>query len=196
MLGLRAIQVAGRGGWDALPGTNAGLGPVVARRSGRGCFTPDAAVRAMPARVLLSCLLVRSSWLTVEGDRHFGAAGVLHRRGGRAAVAVRVGVAHSVATQQSRRLKSCHSTLLGLARSGSTTQDCSCGLTGQALVVGCYAIPPISTAAPRRGARLPGRQRGSRKRRGCGGLQLSLRSPPARSVRACLHRAVPWAATT
>jgi hypothetical protein len=37
------------------------------------------------------CLLFRSSWLTVEGDRHVGAAGVLHRRGGRAAVAVSVG---------------------------------------------------------------------------------------------------------
>ena len=34
------------------------------------------------------CLLLRSSWLTVEGDRHVGAAGVLHRRGRRAAVAV------------------------------------------------------------------------------------------------------------
>ena len=29
----------------------------------------------------------------VEGDRHFGAAGVRHRRGGRAAAAVRVGAA-------------------------------------------------------------------------------------------------------
>jgi hypothetical protein len=47
--------------------------------------TPDAAVRAVPARVLLSCLLFRSSWLTAEDDRHFGAARVLHRRGGRAA---------------------------------------------------------------------------------------------------------------
>jgi hypothetical protein len=47
----------------------------------------------MPARLLLFCLLFRSSWLTVEADRHVGAAGVLHRRRGRAAVAVRVGVA-------------------------------------------------------------------------------------------------------
>ena len=53
-------------------------------------FCPKAAVRAMPARLLLLCLLFRSSWLTVEGDRHVGAAGVLHRRGGRAAVAVRL----------------------------------------------------------------------------------------------------------
>lgn len=30
----------------------------------------------MPARLLL-CLLFRSSWLTVAGDRHVGAAGVL-----------------------------------------------------------------------------------------------------------------------
>ena len=39
--------------------------------------------------LLLLCLLLRSSLLTVEGDRHVGAAGVLHRRGGRADVAVR-----------------------------------------------------------------------------------------------------------
>ena len=31
---------------------------------------PDAAVRAVPARLLLLCLLLRSSWLTVEDDRH------------------------------------------------------------------------------------------------------------------------------
>jgi hypothetical protein len=56
----------------------------------------------MPARLLLLCLLLRSSWLTVEGDRHVGAAGVLHRRGGWAAVAVRVGVAGGVPTRHSR----------------------------------------------------------------------------------------------
>ena len=73
-----------------------------------GCYssTPDAAVRAVPARVLLSCLLFRSSWLTVEGDRHFGAAGVLHRPGARAAVTVRVDVAPSVPMQQRRTVRS------------------------------------------------------------------------------------------
>ena len=50
----------------------------------------------MPARLLLVCLLFRSSWLTVEGGSQIGAAGVLHRRGGRAAVAVSVGVAVGV----------------------------------------------------------------------------------------------------
>ena len=48
----------------------------------------------MPARLLLPMLpslLLRSSWLTVEGGRH-GAAGVPHRRGGRAALAVSVSV--------------------------------------------------------------------------------------------------------
>ncbi len=50
------------------------------------------------ARLLLLCLLLRSSWLTVEDDRHVGAAGVLHRQGGRAAVAVSVGVAVGVPT--------------------------------------------------------------------------------------------------
>jgi hypothetical protein len=34
----------------------------------------------MPARLLLLCVLLGSSWLTVDGDRHAGAAGVLHRR--------------------------------------------------------------------------------------------------------------------
>jgi hypothetical protein len=45
------------------------------RAGARGCYMPlcDAAVRAMPARLLLLCLLVRSSWLPVEGDRHVGA---------------------------------------------------------------------------------------------------------------------------
>ena len=56
-------------------------------------LTPDAAVRAMPARMLLLRLLFRGSWLTVVGDRHVGADGVLHHWGRRAAVAVRVGMA-------------------------------------------------------------------------------------------------------
>jgi hypothetical protein len=76
---------------------------VLARAPGprrRGWLCPKAAVRAMPARLLLLCLLFRSSWLTVEGDRHVGAAGVLHRRDGRAAVAVRVGVADGVPNQE------------------------------------------------------------------------------------------------
>ena len=34
-----------------------------------GSLCPKAAVRAMPARLLLVCLLFRSSWLTVEGGR-------------------------------------------------------------------------------------------------------------------------------
>ena len=54
------------------------------KRKARGCCCPEAAVRAVPARLLLLCLLLRSSWLTVEGDRPVGAAGVLHRRGNRA----------------------------------------------------------------------------------------------------------------
>jgi hypothetical protein len=54
----------------------------------------------VPARLLLLCLLLRSSWLTVEGGRQIGAAGVLHGRGGRAAVAVSVGVAVGVPNEQ------------------------------------------------------------------------------------------------
>ena len=42
------------------------------------------------------CLLLRSSWLTVEGGRQIGAAGVLHRRGGPAASAVSVSAAAAV----------------------------------------------------------------------------------------------------
>jgi len=65
----------------------------------RRCICPKGAVRAMPARLLLLCLLFRSSWLAVEG--HVGGAGVLHRQGGRAAAAVRVCVAGGVPNQQS-----------------------------------------------------------------------------------------------
>ncbi len=57
----------------------------------------------MPARLLLLCLLLRSSWLTAEGNRHVGAAEVLHGRGGRAAVAVSVGVAGGVPERQRAR---------------------------------------------------------------------------------------------
>jgi hypothetical protein len=42
----------------------------------------------VPPRLLLLCLLLRSSWLMVEGGRQIGAAGLLYRRGGGAAVAV------------------------------------------------------------------------------------------------------------
>jgi hypothetical protein len=64
------------------------------RRRGRCC--PEAAVRAVPWRLLLSCLLLGSPSQTVEGGRQVGAAGLLHRRGGRAALAVSVGVAVGV----------------------------------------------------------------------------------------------------
>ena len=49
-------------------------------RAWRDRICPEAAVRAVPARLLLLCLLFRGSRLTVVGDRHVGAAGVLHRR--------------------------------------------------------------------------------------------------------------------
>jgi hypothetical protein len=58
------------------------------------------------ARLLLLCLLLRSSWLTADGNRHVGAAEVLHLRGGRAAVAVSVGVAGGVPKGQSRPARS------------------------------------------------------------------------------------------
>jgi len=65
-------------------------------RRARCRLTPGAALRVAPGRLLLLCLLLRSSWLTVEGGRQIGAAGVLHRRGGRAAVAASVSVAVGV----------------------------------------------------------------------------------------------------
>src|ERR1035438_9064798 len=53
---------------------------------GASCwFCPKVAVRAVPARLLLLCLLLRSCSLTVDGSRHSGAAGGLHRRGRRVA---------------------------------------------------------------------------------------------------------------
>ena len=76
-------------------------------RAERGCSTPDAAVRAVPPRLLLLCLLLRSSWLTLEGGRQIGAAGLLHRRGGRAALAVSVSVAVGVQTSRGVRDANC-----------------------------------------------------------------------------------------
>ena len=77
-----------------------------------GCwFCPNAALRAVPARLLLLCLLFRSSWLTVEAAVVRCAATVLHRRGGRAAVAVRS--AWLVAFQAS-----------SVRRSDSVSRDC------------------------------------------------------------------------
>jgi len=66
----------------------------------------------VPARLLLLCVLLTSSWLTVEGDRHVDAAGVLHRRGGREVVAVSVGVAGGVPLQNSRAVGHATSGLL------------------------------------------------------------------------------------
>ena len=51
-------------------------------------------------RLLLWCLLLRSSWLTVEGGRQVGAARVLHRQGEPAGVAVPVDVAGRAPLQQ------------------------------------------------------------------------------------------------
>lgn len=54
----------------------------------------------MPSRLLLLCLLLRTSWLTREGGRQISAAGLPHRRGGRAALAVSVSVAVGVPERQ------------------------------------------------------------------------------------------------
>ena len=54
----------------------------------------------------------------VQGGRQVGAARVLHRRGGRAVVAVSVGVAVGVPEEQRRIDRSGQSRLLQVARSG------------------------------------------------------------------------------
>jgi hypothetical protein len=69
-----------------------GVAPAVRRQQSGRC-----------PRGCCSCACFRSSWLTVEGGRQVGAAGVLHRRGGRAAVAVRVGVAGGVPNRYAAR---------------------------------------------------------------------------------------------
>jgi hypothetical protein len=74
------------------------------------CLTPDAAVRAVPPRLLLLCLLLGSSWLTVEGGRQIGAAGPLYRRrGGGAGAAVSVSVAVGAPEEQRRKPDRCQS---------------------------------------------------------------------------------------
>ena len=80
------------------------------------------------ARLLLLCLLLRSSWLTVEGDRRVGAARVPHRQGGRAAVAVSVGVAGGVPERVCRPRR--HPLLL-LARAGVIAPAPACSPKGQ-----------------------------------------------------------------
>ena len=104
--------------------------------------TPDAAARPVPARLLLLCLLLRSSWLTVEGGRQIGAAGVLHSRGGRAALAVSVGVAGGVPQRQpargstallpclSRRLLACGSSETEQAETVWTETAANLGIAG------------------------------------------------------------------
>ena len=95
-------RLAGARPGRAEAGQRAGVAPrprvrVVARLFGvRGRVCPKAAVRAVPASLLLLCLLLRSSWLTADGGRQVSAARVPHRRGGRAAVAVSVGAASGV----------------------------------------------------------------------------------------------------
>ncbi len=83
-------------------------------------FTPHAAVRAVSARLLLLCLLFRSSWLTVEGGRQVGAAGVLHRRGGRQSWLCGSAwlVAFRCSSEPSRRVALLHFRRCGSLRSG------------------------------------------------------------------------------
>ena len=100
---------------DNLSHARRALGRREVERARRYRSTPDPAVRAMPGRLLLLCSLFRRSWLTVEGGRQVGAARLLHRRGGRAAVAVSVGVAGGVPKQQRRRAPPTCSRVLQIA---------------------------------------------------------------------------------
>ena len=114
---FRIRRLGGLGATPALESSHAG----VRRRRGSGC--PKSAVRAVPSRLLLLCLLFRSSWLAAEGGRQVGAARVLHRRGGGSALAVSVGVAVGVPKEQRPRARSTCSRLVRLARSGSEPES-------------------------------------------------------------------------
>ena len=70
-------------------------------RGAHCCLTPEPTATLWRRMLLLLCLLFGRSWLTAEGDRHVGAASVLHRRDGRAAVAL-VGRSWLVAFQRGR----------------------------------------------------------------------------------------------
>jgi hypothetical protein len=116
--GSRALQ----GRWsrrrDARTTTKAGLrrpsraGPSVARpRLMQQSGDADEAAALV--------LAVQHFMANGEGWRQVGAARVLHRRGGRAAVAVRVGVAGGVPEQQCRVPGSRQPALLEVAHTGS-----------------------------------------------------------------------------
>jgi hypothetical protein len=86
-------------------------------RQSRWWMTPDAAVRAMPAKLLLLCLLFSSSWLMVEGDGHVRAAGVLHRGADGQPWPCTSVVAPSVSADWRRKARSRQSRLLQVAPS-------------------------------------------------------------------------------
>ena len=122
--------------------------------------TPDGAVRRCPPRLLFLCLLFGSSWLTVEGGRQIGAAAAASP--GRAAVAVRVGVAVGVPLQNSRAvghatsglllLGECHRPGSGMPARPSVAMEPSLGRAQVA-----------SPAPPARSARLLERESSGRR---------------------------------
>ncbi len=81
------------------------------RRHGRGCSTPGAAVRAMAPRLLLLCLLLKSSWLTAEQAVSRAPPARRIARGARPAVAM--SLSESGGFSEGRE---CHQA--GMARSG------------------------------------------------------------------------------
>ena len=126
------------------------------QRARRDSLCPEAALRAVPGRLLLLCLLRRTSWLTVDGDRNVDAAGVLHRRGGRAAVAGSVDVAGCVRKQRRWRVRRARSRRLRVAQLsnvGLAQRDCcSFATETQVSCDGSSAKSAVTYARPRPGS--------------------------------------------
>jgi hypothetical protein len=84
---MRTFRVAGikRRGRVACHGSGAGLSRRAIERVQRGSREAAASrlerQRRWAARLLLLCLLLKSSWLTAKGNRHVGTAEVLHSQG-------------------------------------------------------------------------------------------------------------------
>ncbi len=85
----------------------------------RRCLTPYCDPPGDAGEADAPVLAIQGSLLTVDGDRHVGAAGVLHRQGGRAAAAVSVDVAGGVPERQSHHRRRRVLRLLRVARSSS-----------------------------------------------------------------------------
>ena len=131
-------------------------------------------------------LAIQSSWLTVKGGRRSGAAGVLHRRGGRAVAAGLAGVARRVPNSvapvrlvETSALGGAVRCCIGIgligepsaARDRSRPHCCSCRASGSLGAAGDFSAPGVqqrqrAAVQHRRSGATPG---GCRRRlsRGC-----------------------------